>query len=186
MVRLGLLVCVLLGACGFELSLDTPLGDGGDAVDAAVTLDGDDPVPACPLTYTAGYRFDATLRTWLVAEQACEADLPGHTHLVVLETEEERALVGELAQTLPGDAWIGMVRDPGGTAPWPWRYVTGGAAAFAPFEGGEPNNLNGNQLVVVLRKGSRFLYDYGVVEQVYSICECDHRPPVNADYDPGS
>ncbi len=112
--------------------------------------------------------------------------MPGHTHLVVIETEAERVIVAELAQTLPGDAWVGVVRDPGGDAPWPWRYVTGGAATFAPFEAAEPNNVSGDQFTVVLRKSSRFLYDYGVGEQVYAICECDHRPPINADYDPGT
>jgi hypothetical protein len=65
-------------------------------------------------------------------------------------------------------------------------YVTGGAATFAPFEGGEPNNLSGDQYTVVLRKGSRLLYDYGTANLLYAICECDQRPPVNADFDPGT
>lgn len=136
------------------------------------------------MTYTNGYRLETTARTWLEAEHTCEADLIGGTHLVVLDDDAERAAVAALAQALPGDTWVGIVRDPGGTAPWPWRYVTGGAATYAPFEGSEPNNMSGDQYTVVLRKSSRFLYDYGVGNLVYAVCECDGRPPVDADYTP--
>jgi hypothetical protein len=192
--RPGLVISLLLGACSFELSTGGPGGDdepgGTDDFGGNGGVDDDGngagTVVECPPAYTAGYRLEITAGTWLAAEAACEADLPGHTHLVVLDDEPERVAVAELAQALPGDAWVGIVRDPGGSAPWPWRYVTGGNAAFAPFEGSEPNNMSGDQYTVVLRRSSRFLYDYGVGQVVQAICECDHRAPINADYDPGS
>ncbi len=191
MARPGIVLCLLLGACSFELSAAGPGGDDGAGGTGASSDGGGDDgsgggVAECPTTYTSGYRLEAAPLTWLAAEDACAADLRGHTHLVVLDTEVERVAVAELAQALPGDAWVGVVRDPGGIAPWPWRYVTGGDATFAPFEGSEPNNMSGDQFTVVLRKSSRLLYDYGVGQLVHSVCECDHRAPVNADYDPGT
>ncbi len=85
-----------------------------------------------------------------------------------------------------GDVWIGIVRDPGGAAPGPWRYVTGGAAAYAPWEGSEPNNQSGNQYLAVMRVSSGFMYDYGIDQQLAAVCECDFKPPSNADYDPAT
>src|SRR5665647_2519710 len=84
---------------------------------------------------------------------------------------------------LPGSRTRPTHASPGSTLPWPpWRFVTGGVAAFAPFEGSEPNNMSGDQFTVVIRKSSRFLYDYGVGQLVSAVCECDPRAPVNADY----
>lgn len=187
-------ICLLLGGCSFELAAGGEPGGGVGGNDADADGDGGSgsdggpvTVPACPTTYSNGYRLEMTARSWLAAEAACEADLPGHTHLVVVDDEPERVTVAELAQALPGDAWVGIVRDPGSALPWPpWRFVTGGAAAFAPFEGSEPNNMSGDQYTAVIRKSSRFLYDYGVGELVFAVCECDHRPPINADFDPAN
>jgi hypothetical protein len=131
-----------------------------------------------------GHRLLATAGLWLDAEHACELDAPGASHLVVIDDDAERALLATLIQALPGDAWVGIVRDPGGQSPWPWRLVTGGAASFAPWEGSEPNNMSGNQYVAVMRKTSGFLYDYGIDQSLYAVCECDRRSAVNADYDP--
>jgi hypothetical protein len=40
--------------------------------------------------------------------------------------------------------------------------------------------------VGVIRQSSGYLYDYGPTNLVYAICECDMRPPMNADYDPNT
>jgi len=190
-------VVALLEGCSFELAPGDPRNgdtapDGGAAADGSPADGSTDSasdsvlVLPCPSSYAGGYRLVTTPMTWLASEESCEADLPGQTHLVVIETEAERVAVAELAQALAGDAWVGIVRDPGGQAPWPWHYVTGGDATFAPFEGSEPNNMSGDQFTVVIRKSSRFLYDYGVGNLVPAICECDNRPPIDADYDPGT
>lgn len=154
-------------------------GDGANAADAMA----DSATPSCPQTYTGGYRPITTAGTWLDAEHACEADAPGLTHLVVLDDDAERAAITTAIQSV-GDAWVGIVREPGGNSPWPWRYVTGGAATYAPWESSEPNNMSADQYVAVLRLTSGFLYDYGPTNLVFAMCECDLKPPVNADYDP--
>lgn len=187
-------VFAAVAGCSFAPSASQPPGSDEPAIDAPSidapglgTVPGDAPpdAPPCPTTYTNGYRLDATSRTWLDAERACEADQPGRTHLVVLDDAAERIAVSELIQTLPADPWVGIVRDPG-EPPWQWRYVTGGAATFAPFEDTEPNNMSGNQLVIALRRTSRLLYDYGIDRTLPSVCECDGDPPVDADYDPAT
>jgi hypothetical protein len=191
-VRLAGVVCVGLAGCGF--GADAPgagVADGSPGVEVAdAAIDGEVPVDAlvdaapCPASYDAnGHRGLVATGTWLAAEAACEADAPGRAHLVVLDDDAERAAVATLIQALPGDAWVGIVRYPGD--PWEWRYVTGGPATYAPFEGAEPNNMSGNQFVTVIRRSSGFLYDYGVDQAgVYAVCECDGRPPVDADYTP--
>lgn len=173
----------MLAACGFHGP--PPLASGDDATPAGDAAIGDAAVigPPCPELYPGGYRYDATPRTWLDAERACEADTVGRSHLVVMNDDAERAMV---VAAIPVDVWVGIVRDPGGTAPWPWRYVTGGAATFAPWESSEPNNLSGDQYVAGLRKASGMIYDYGAANLVGSLCECDGMPPVNADFDPAT
>jgi hypothetical protein len=174
----------LLGGCGFTVSA----GATDAAIDAASDGDPDSSIDAsatCPSTYVGQYRLELTARTWLDAEATCERDAPGLAHLVVIDDDAERSAVSDLVQMLPGDAWVGIVRDPGGP-PWEWRYVTGGAATYAPFEGSEPNNMSGDQLTVVMRRSSRYLYDYGVGQLVSAVCECDGRPTVNADFDPAT
>jgi hypothetical protein len=180
------LLAGLLGGCGFRIpaaaSTDAAAGD----VIADAAIDQVDAPVTCPTSYTATYRLEMNLHTWLDAEKACEADAPGITHLVVIENDSERIAVSDLVQNLLGDAWVGIVRDPGGVAPWPWRYVTGGPAVYAPFEGSEPNNMSGDQYTLVMRKSSRLLYDYGIANLLYAVCECDGHAPVNADFDPAT
>lgn len=174
--------------CGFEHgSLNggsTPTADApADPTDGSI--DDTPPAARCPDFYVSGYRITTTLTTWLDAEHACEADSQGLTHLVVFDDDGERAAIALVIQPV-GDAWVGIVRDPGGNAPWPWRYVTGGAATFAPWESSEPNNMSGDQYVAVLRQSSSLMYDYGALNLEYAVCECDKKPAVNADYDPAT
>jgi hypothetical protein len=190
-MRARLVLVGLLAGCGFSIPGTT--GDGvssdarGDDGTADSSADAEiDAARDCPMTYTATYRREAIVRTWLDAEKTCEADAPGITHLVVIDDDAERVAIATLVAGLPGDAWVGIVRDPGGVAPWPWRKVTGGAAIYAPFESTEPNNMSGDQYTVVMRQSSQLLYDYGVGQLVYAVCECDGRPPSNADYDPAT
>ena len=181
---------IALGACTFEHGALTSTSATSDATDAADATSSDTPIDTvqltCPSSYVGGYRMLTTPTGWLVAEHTCEADAPGATHLVVLDNDTERSNLTTAIQSLAGDAWVGIVRDPGGTAPWPWRYVTGGTASYAPWESTEPNNLSGDQYVAVLRKTSGMTYDYGPDNLVYAVCECDLKPPMNADYDPNT
>jgi hypothetical protein len=163
------------------------MGSTSPTADAAGVGDGtaadSTTAASCPDFYVSGYRITPTQTTWLDAEHACEADSDGLTHLVVFDDDGERAAIALVIQPV-GDVWVGIVRDPGGAAPWPWRYVTGGPATYAPWEGSEPNNMSGDQYVAVLRQSSSFMYDYGALNLEYAVCECDLKPPVNADYDP--
>jgi hypothetical protein len=178
-----LVAATLLAGCGFEHGALMSSTVSPDASDDADATDAPPDAPTCPQTYAGGYRPITTPATWLDAEHACEADAPGLTHLVVLDDDGERAAITAAIQSI-GDAWVGIVREPGGNAPWPWRYVTGGAASYAPWESTEPNNMSADQYVAVLRLTSGMLYDYGPTNLVFAVCECDMKPPVNADYDP--
>ena len=170
----------MLAACGFRGPPATP--NDGVALDA-FSVDATADAAPCPSTYTGGYRFERMPHTWLEAERACEADAPGASHLVVINDDAERLVVGA---AITADAYVGIVREPGGTSPWPWRYVTGGAATFALWEPIEPNNLSGDQYIAAMRQTSQQLYDYGITTVGASMCECDGQPPVNADYDPAT
>ncbi len=81
-------------ACSFEPGR-TALVDASEvAIDTAtadtetVELDAGADALMCPASYapTSPYRLITTLQTWLLAEQECEADSAGFTHLVVPTT----------------------------------------------------------------------------------------------------
>ncbi|MBK9033226.1 MAG: C-type lectin domain-containing protein [Myxococcales bacterium] len=204
MLRLtGLLT--LVAACSFTAAGGPDAGDGtsGDdaapedgtvAVDAAavdavavdaVAVDAVaiDAPPPCPATYINGYRYVGTQQTWRVAEADCEDDSDGLTHLVVLDNDAERIAINTLITSLAGtDIWVGIMRDP--PMPWVWRQVTGGPASYLPWEGDQPDNQSGDQQVVTLMRATGLLRDVspGTSTARPALCECDRRPPTNADY----
>ena len=198
MLRLAWVTALLTAACSFtpagdapgdDVAADAPDGDAPPArdardVDAAIDARPVDAPPPCPATYTAGYRSITTAVSWRDAERDCEDDAPGLTHLVVIDDATELVTVnGLVSASSVGDAWVGVVRDPAATqAEWRWRWVTGGTASFLPWEADQPDNASGNQLVVVLIAGSGQLRDIDISQVRNAVCECDRRPPMNADY----
>lgn len=206
MLRLAIAGSLLSAACSFsphgldpsaadatDVGSDAPLADGpaidGAALDAPTAIDArvidaapPPDAPTCPTSYPGGYRYISSSSDWLTQERACEADQPGRTHLVVIDNVAEGGVViGVLSAVGSGnDVWVGVVRDPAAN----WRWVTGGNAAYLPWASGQPDL--GNQYVVRVDKFTGAFYDRGTSDHLPALCECDGRPPVNADYDPST
>lgn len=197
---IGILVAPLV-ACGF-----TPSGDVDGSTDDAAALDGPatdagpldappdaraidaraiDAPPPCPVTYPGGYRVITASQSWRAAEADCEDDTAGLSHLAVIDDAVELAAINT-ALTAAGapDVWVGVMRD--APQPWVWRVVTGGSASYLPWETGQPDNQSGDQQVVSLMRASGLIRDVstGSSTDRAALCECDRRPPTNADYTP--
>lgn len=201
MLRPTLAAMALTSACAF-----TPAGDGAaptdaaaddaalatdarpidaPAIDAAIDARPIDAPPPCPVDYVGGYRLITTAQSWRAAEADCEDDTAGLSHLVVIDNAGELATVNAaLAALAAGDVWVGVMRD--APMPWVWRVVTGGNASYLPWETGQPDNQSGDQQVVTLIRASGLLRDVstGSSTDRAALCECDRRPPVDADYGP--
>jgi len=196
-LRPTLAALALTSACAF-----TPAGDGaaatddaapttdarstdGPALDAAIDARPIDAPPPCPGDYVGGYRLIPTAQSWRAAEADCEDDTTGLSHLVVIDNAGELAAVNAaLAALAAGDVWVGVMRD--APMPWVWRAVTGGNASYLPWETGQPDDQSGDQQVVSLMRASGLLRDVstGSSTNRAALCECDRRPPVDADYRP--
>ncbi|MBL8624028.1 MAG: C-type lectin domain-containing protein [Myxococcales bacterium] len=201
MLRSTLATLALTSACAF-----TPAGDGAaptdapaddaalatdarpidaPAIDAAIDARPIDAPPPCPGDYVGGYRLITTAQSWRAAEADCEDDTAGLSHLVVIDNVGELATVNAaLAALAAGDVWVGVMRD--APTPWVWRVVTGGNASYLPWETGQPDNQSNDQQVVTLIRASGLLRDVstGSSTDRAALCECDRRPPVDADYRP--
>lgn len=157
--------------------VDAPPPVDAREIDAAPPIDAP---PMCPVGYVAGYRYIATTQSWRSAEDDCEDDSNGLTHLVVINDQAELDGINAAIAT---DIWVGVVRNPtSGGGGWRWRWVTGGDATFLPWEGGQPDNASGEQLVVTLVNDSGRLRDIDISISRAALCECDRMPPVEADY----
>ncbi len=200
-MRVATILLVSLAGCTFTpagSSLDPGDDDGAvpdapvaadaatdAATDAAIDARPIDAPPPCPGSYVAGYRLITTAQSWRTAEADCEDDTTGLSHLVVIDDATELAAVNAaLATAAAGDVWVGVMRD--APEPWVWRVVTGGNASFLPWEAGQPDNQSRDQQVVSLIRSSGLLRDVSTGSSVNraALCECDRRPPVDADYRP--
>lgn len=159
--------------------IDAPPPIDARPIDAAPPIDAP---PMCPVGYVGGYRYLAASQPWRTAETDCEDDSTGLTHLVVINNQAELDGINAAIVT---DVWVGVVRNPAPDASgWRWRWVTGGAAMFLPWESDQPDNASGNQLVVSLINSTGLLrdVDIGTATNRPALCECDRMPPVDADY----
>ena len=97
---------------------------------------------------------------------------------------ELAAIIAALTAAGAPDVWGGVMRD--APQPWVWRVVTGGSASYLPWETGQPDNQSGDQQVVSLMRASGLIRDVstGSSTDRAALCECDRRPPTNADYTP--
>jgi len=165
---------LLLAACKFEPGVITRDAAGTvDAGDATAAMDGpmgdaptsDAAIPACPAGYTPNangseYRFVNTAALWLTAEQDCEDDVVGHTHLVVLDQTSEVMIVDAISSAT---VWFGSSNRIDVNS---WRWVTGATAPNLGTSAGrcgryspEYNNDNDD--------------DCATTSWRY-VCECDH------------
>ena len=182
-----------IAGCGFQGRESA--GQGSGAGEAAPVLDAGLDAPICPASYDVAlpgpsrYRLIPDGRTAWVQSDACDADLPGATHLVVLDAPGELssvvALVGAASTVLAGNAiWIGAVQPAGAAQPgagWLWfdgSAVTGGWGGIEPND--RDNKENQEEQFVRIEKTKLYLQDSSGTSNSSALCECDGKPIATA------
>jgi len=181
---------VVIAGCGFETRASTGVGEQSAPIpDAGVAA------PSCPDSYGvqlpgsgSRYRLIPEGRPAWTQSDACVADLPGATHLVVLESKAEldgaTALVGAQTTALAGNAiWVGAVQQASATQPaMGWLWLDG--TAVTGWGGGEPNDRGGQEnreeQFARIEKGKLYLQDSAGNGNNSALCECDGKPIVAA------
>ena len=150
---------------GADAAIDAPVDATVDAtVDAMVDAD---PCPAGYAAITGGemgsqYRFVTGAKPWIDAEHDCEHD--GLAHLAVLDNDGERDAVRGM---ISGDTWLGVTDL---VSEGTFFKVTTGAAAYLPWDSGEPNNQFNEDCVELSGGGFN---DEGCDNSDVYVCECD-------------
>jgi hypothetical protein len=200
------LALIALGGCGFTPSQspsDAPASgpDGHGGADAAVIRDAhvfsdahvflDAPAvtpfdPAqCPVAYTNNtitaspntrYKILTDMATLKSQSDECNADHPGWTHLVVLDTVAEAQ---QIHSHMGGNFYyVGAVQPPGQATPGAgWLQLTGAAVPDALWQSGQPND-NGNsenneQNFTAVDDSTGLMNDVNGAYQYQAVCECD-------------
>ena len=114
--------------------------------------------------------------SWTAAQDSCQADVMGATHLIVLSTTDELAFMRGLTGA---DAWVGLndIAVEANTNGANFVNVTGEANDQRPFAAGEPNNGNGNEDCVAMRGTDNNLDDKPCNNTFVAryVCECDGK-----------
>jgi hypothetical protein len=159
------------------------------SIDASIDASFD--VSLCPASYNLNlqlpgpsrYRLIFIGQTAGIQSDDCNDDLPGATHLVVLETMAEVIAIGNLVDTTTGiagdDVWIGGVQlrnspDPGAN----WLGFDG-APLIDAWAAGEPDDDTGegnNEQFVKVARTRNYLVDIEGTEPNGAVCECDGKP----------
>jgi len=186
--------------CGFH-SQATVGEDAGAIADAATTAPGDGSSDAatpidltqCPATYatlltgqTSRYRLITDgHRAWEQSD-ACAGDLPGHTHLVVLETKGELTAVSALIDNshlgISSNAvWVGAVQLATALTPDTSWLGFDDQPLIDAWDHGEPNDAGGTEIdhreqFARLDVGHNGLADSQGGESRGAVCECDGKP----------
>lgn len=167
---------------------DAAVGDSrSDSSDAAP-----DAAVQCPAAYDLAltgypsrYRAGAIYTTWDAAETACALDMPGGTHLVVLDDDGERvALFAELGNRgITGSQWISLNdRQSEGTFVW----ITAQEASpppltTPPWGAGQPDAQSDAQDCVRIQGAAdtspSMLDDSECTSSYLYVCECDGYAP---------
>ena len=148
--------------------------DGGLTDDATVFMDASSAqvlamkCQAAGYTLAAGpngyYKSVATGATWVNAQAACAADVPGSSHLIVLSTTAEVTyMAGQLG-------WVGLSDR---TTENQFLYVTG-ELGERPWAGGQPDNGSGSEDCAQMKSGGLLDDDQCGNSHRY-VCECDGR-----------
>jgi hypothetical protein len=171
--------------------------DSGGTPDAS-------PAFECPASYDLAlprlsgpsrYRLITTgAQAWQQSD-ACAQDLPGATHLVVLETSAELAAVQALVDhpppaivstgvwvggvqlsiaTLPGDGWLGFDGRPLIGGPWYCCQGDNNQPDFEPND--EDSKENGLEQFVIIEFAKSGLQDSDGRNSKGALCECDGKP----------
>lgn len=140
--------------------------------------------PVCPAAYATTlqstsslYRFVATNTTWPSAAADCSDDAEGATHLVVVDTDQERA---DIVAVSASDLWIGLSdRVAEGTFLWVTDQGPGLPSSGAPWSPTQPDDQLGEQdcvrIIGATSSGTPTLYDDVGCESMLRdfVCECD-------------
>ena len=176
----------LIAGCGFPAQLAP-----NEAPTAALPDAGFDNA-RCPPSYNADlpgpsrYRLIPQGHPAWDQSDACALDLPGATHLVVLDSQDEIMRVAGLVNAPPapiaGSAiWIGAVQPRTAISPsdgWIWFD---GQPLASGWNTGEPND-GGNgeadhrEQFVKLQAGRSYFTDAAGSDNNGALCECDGKP----------
>lgn len=192
---------VVLAGCGFQSQASAADAVGpGQPIDAQVVPDAVPEVDAvasfdyarCPGSYTAALpgptRYRVLIdghRAWEQSD-ACNADLPGATHLVILETAAELHAVEDFLETASAgiarnSLWIGGVQRSTATRPDDaWLGFDGAPlpalwANNEPQDGGGTENDHREQFAMLEGKHDG-LSDLDGNTNSGALCECDGKP----------
>ncbi|HEY0477995.1 MAG TPA: hypothetical protein VGD37_10750 [Kofleriaceae bacterium] len=193
----------LIAGCGFVAQ---PLQDNG----AASAPDGAAfDYASCPPSYTAPVAGPSRYRlipdghpAWTQSDD-CADDMPGFTHLAVLDSADElgrvSTMVNNPALVLAGTAiWVGIVQQRTATQPDQGWIRFDGAAMTSDWHMGEPNDAGGGEAdhreqFVKLQRGRTYFTDSSGSDSNGALCECDGRPiaqvaldAIGANRPPGS
>jgi hypothetical protein len=174
----------LLAGCGFQGPAFA--GETESAADAGGGL------ARCPGGYSASlpgptrYRLIPDGHPAWTQSDACAADLPGATHLVVLNTVAEVSAVAALVSAPPiaiaGNAvWVGGVQAMTAMQPRDaWLGLDGGPLLDA-WGGNEPNDrgdgeADHDEQFVKVERNKPYLTDTAGSENIAALCECDGAP----------
>jgi hypothetical protein len=150
-------------------------------------------VAMCPASYTedlgnarSKYRLITTQANIWTHAAACAADLPGATHLVVIDDAAERDALRETLPVFPiippHVAYVGVVQDPAATsAKAGWIHFDGRAVAPGLWATNEPNNngepeTTSRANVADLNNASDGMQDNVGTAPSAAFCECDGVP----------
>jgi len=184
--------CLLLVAgCGFQSPAATNGTDGGEGTPAAPDAGFDD--ASCPVSYSvtaipgpSRYRLIVNGgRAWEQSD-ACNQDLQGATHLVVIDSPPELTAVKAFVQNpgagLAGNAlWIGGVQPITATTPSDGWIGFDGKPLINGWGGGEPNDRgndesNHEEQFVKMQPDKAYFIDTAGTDILSALCECDGKP----------
>lgn len=191
---------VLVAGCGFQSQAAVPdanpsgdPGDAGELLDAAPDSGGTAVFDhaTCPASYNVElpgptrYRLIVNgHRAWEQSD-ACNADLPGASHLVIFETVAEAEAVVAFMEPNRGIArdsiWVGAVQRPTATQPDEQWLGFDGQPLIDVWHDNEPNDFFNNesdhqeQFALIERRRDGMI-DISGSTNAGALCECDGKP----------
>jgi hypothetical protein len=143
---------------------------------------------SCPIGYTnntvtaspnSRYRVVGVAANFLAQNTLCNADHPGWTHLVVLDTTQEAT---EIHAAMGGNPYyVGAVQPPDQQTPGTgWLLFTGEAVPTDLWQTNQPNDNgdaeNNEQNFAAADDSSGLMNDVSGVYSYLAVCECDGNP----------
>lgn len=175
----------LIAGCGFQAQ---PARDESPTAAAdAAAFDFSTCPPSYTTTLTGSSRYRLIVEGHPAWEQSdtCAADMPGATHLAVLDTLDERNAAAALINAAPtlasSGAWIGAVQLRTATLTNQAWFWFDGTPLTGSWNSGEPNDGGGGETdhreqFVKLQKTRTGFTDQNGSEGDGALCECDGKP----------